>query len=617
MDPDSTDVFINGLPEKYSSRPNVLENMSFGDFAVKYDVLCKKTEIEDDVLPPEPSNEPSGRKITLKNKMGIMRKRARRAIIRYHKFSKDKEPEKYYHSLLMLFYPWRDEVKDLLAGFDTYFESFSMKKTVVEENKSKFEHFTDDIEKQVNEILEEGAFSESVWDHLASEVQHDQNLSMLEGSILDDNFNILCPPNIDSLIDASSKNTNSLPTTGSSVLATKLVDDTKFSEMVISLNVEQREVFQYILDWCCKSVTQKVTPFNLFVTGGAGCGKSHLIHTILQMSSRILRKPGDDPSNVYVHLTAPTGTAAYNIGGATLHSSFQLPLGQSNLHTNLSSEKIASLRNKFSHLKILVIDEISMVGATMLSIIHQRLQAIMSLPASVPFGGVSILAVGDLMQLSPVCDRNIYDHPKDPYYALADLWNSNFSVVELTEIMRQKGDQQFAEMLSRIRLGTMTQADIILLKSREITDCDDNDSIHLYATNRQVNSYNDKRLNSLPTPLRVFESKDKLPDNCTGFKIPTDDRHTGGLQSHLAIKIDCWVILIRNIDIEHGLVNGAQGVITGIIESSDLKTPKAILVLFDDARIQQWASHTYSHNKSVPVERFEARFPYLRRKVIN
>jgi len=247
------------------------------------------------------------------------------------------------------------------------------------------------------------------------------------------------------------------------------------------------------------------------------------------MANRVLKKPGDDPTEVLVHLSAPTGTAAYNIGGATLHSFFQLPLGQSNIRSSLSSEKLNGLRVTFSKLKILVIDEISMVGATMLANIHERLQAITSLPADIPFGGISIFAVGDLQQLPPVCDPPVFGCAKDPYYALADLWNSNFKMFELKEIMRQKNDERFAQLLSRVRLGNMTENDIILLKSREASNSSlNNDTrLHLYSTNKFVDLHNDKVLNSLSGPLRTLEAIDKLPHTYKGLKIPIDCRNTG------------------------------------------------------------------------------------------
>jgi len=143
------------------------------------------------------------------------------------------------------------------------------------------------------------------------------------------------------------------------------------------------------------------------------------------MANREMRRPGDNPDDIVIQLCAPTGTAAYEINGSTLHSAFALNPNNRNRSNTLSAEKLAELRNKFRSLKILVIDEISMVGADLLVQVHERLAAIAGLPASSAFAGVSVLAVGDFQQLSPVAQAAaVYKAPKDPYYALASLWNS-------------------------------------------------------------------------------------------------------------------------------------------------------------------------------------------------
>jgi len=102
LDSNSTDVYVKGLPERYASRPDDLEKLCYADFAVQFD-LCRNSNndaIENDVLPPsETSRLYKPNKIRFKNGMGIMVQRTRRAIMRYHKFSKDKEPAKYFHFL--------------------------------------------------------------------------------------------------------------------------------------------------------------------------------------------------------------------------------------------------------------------------------------------------------------------------------------------------------------------------------------------------------------------------------------------------------------------------------------------------------------------------------------
>jgi len=167
-----------------------------------------------------------------------------------------------------------------------------------------------------------------------------------------------------------------------------------------------------------KRLSDTTPPFYTFCSGGAGVGKSHLINAVVQMANRELRKPGDNPDNIIVQLTVPTGTAAYNINGSTIHSSFLLSVNSRGKSNTMSAEKLATLRNKYSKLKMLIIDEVSMVGADLLVQVHERLCAISGLPSLLPFAGISVLAVGDFQQLSPVYESPVYKSPKDGYYAL-------------------------------------------------------------------------------------------------------------------------------------------------------------------------------------------------------
>ncbi len=163
-----------------------------------------------------------------------------------------------------------------------------------------------------------------------------------------------------------------------------------------------------------------------------------------------------------------------------------------------------------------------------------------------------------------------------------------------------------------MRIGIRTIDDIALLKSREVSESSENidTRLHLYSTNKLVDSHNDRILNSLPGPLRILEALDKLPETCAGLQISSDSRHTGGLFRKLCLKINCHVMLIRNVLVEHGLVNGALGIVTGFQENNSTCRPKAILVRFDDLALQIWASTEYTGcDGSVPIEMFEARFP--------
>lgn len=110
----------------------------------------------------------------------------------------------------------------------------------------------------------------------------------------------------------------------------------------------------------------------------------------------------DNPDDLSVLLTAPTGAAAFNINGLTIHSALGIFKTLSADHAILSEDKINSLRSKLENLQILVIDEISMVNKRLLFFVHERMRQIKKMPESCAFGGVSIIAVGDFYQLPPV-----------------------------------------------------------------------------------------------------------------------------------------------------------------------------------------------------------------------
>ena len=153
-------------------------------------------------------------------------------------------------------------------------------------------------------------------------------------------------------------------------------------------------------------------------------------------------------------MLAPTGKAAYNIKGNTIHSALAIPACQSlKTYRHLASSRLNSLRCRIGSVKLIFIDDISMVGNTMFNVqIDNRLKDIKGSP--LPFGGVSIVAIGDLFQLQPVMDDYVFKDLSTEYGILApNLWQELLKMFELHEIMRQKESKQFAEMLNRLREG--------------------------------------------------------------------------------------------------------------------------------------------------------------------
>ena len=169
---------------------------------------------------------------------------------------------------------------------------------------------------------------------------------------------------------------------------------------------------------------------------------------------------GQNPRECRILLAAPTGKAAYNINGTTLHSALFLPVSQGyRVYKPLETEKLNTLRTKYRHLSVIFIDEISMVGHDMLNFINLRLQQIKG--NLKVFGGIHMILIGDLCQLQPVGDGWIFKDLTVGYGPLAtNLWKEYFTAFELDEIMRQKDDQDFAMLLNRLREGKQTQADV-------------------------------------------------------------------------------------------------------------------------------------------------------------
>ena len=174
-----------------------------------------------------------------------------------------------------------------------------------------------------------------------------------------------------------------------------------------------------------------------------------------------------NPEQTSVLLTAPTAKAAVLIKGLTLHSAFCIPVHQKLFYKMLHPAKLNTFRCKYSNLKWFIIDEVSMCGTNLFNFINMRLQEIMG--SSKLFGGVSILAIGDLYQLKPVKDNSVFVDSNEAYgYLAPNVWTENFKMYELTKIMRQADDIPFSEALNRLREGKQTTADVALLRSREV-----------------------------------------------------------------------------------------------------------------------------------------------------
>ena len=599
LDEESEDVYAQTMPQKYAHRPLILEQMTLAEFISWYvssyntvqEEPQESAEFHPDLLE---SSAAKARRIKLLDGKGYMMKRKKPRIIRYHKFNETQEEEKYCHHMLMLYHPWRREEFDLKNGHGTYAEHYHSISQDILSKRSSLESFTEIIEHAIEEHEQLGP-PEHAWDTLDTAAQQENAESQTDPPQDHPDHSFLQPSSDQTVTDVQE---SCIGTTIPLAIEHRpnYLSDEEYRNSVLTLNTGQYKVFSYINNWCVDLVKSCKTPIDLqpvqlCVTGGAGTGKSHLISTIYQMAIRTLKHEGSNPEAVRVLLTAPTGTAAFNIQASTLHSTFLLPLGQTKVYKKLSDQKRNTLRCKLADLDILIIDEISMVGCDLLMTVDQRLREIKGVNKI--FGGTSVLAFGDLYQLAPVCQKFVFEDAADLFARLAgSLWQDNFQFAKLDEIMRQKDDRAFAELLNRIRIGEQTKEDMTTLEQCIISPSDDNypsDALHVFATNARVNDYNTEKLSKVEGPIRQCIAVDKKPSCLKSHVTSTDARFTGGLPHVLELKVGARVMLTRNMDVTDGLVNGALGTVVDYFECHPpTSNPKAVLIQFDN--VYRWFS---------------------------
>ena len=222
-------------------------------------------------------------------------------------------------------------------------------------------------------------------------------------------------------------------------LGPTVIPDEELNLKIRILNQKQSDVFDIVHNWSTRSVKNllsilqsAIDPLYNFLTGNAGCDITKILYQSLtkSLSDRIseLGKPK-------VLLLVPTGVTAINIDGTTILSALHILVGNFKKHLRALNDKMRlSLKNYFSELKAIIIDEISMVSIDLLFHIHLRLLGIFDCPNDTPFAGLSINAVGDFLQLPPVRRKPVYAECNDRGQNLVSLWNL-FKTVELTEVM--------------------------------------------------------------------------------------------------------------------------------------------------------------------------------------
>ena len=327
--------------------------------------------------------------------------------------------------------------------------------------------------------------------------------------------------------------------------------------MIIELSDEQRSLFEYIEN----------TDAHVFVTGRAGTGKSTLLSHLTANTEKSFA------------VCAPTGVAALNVGGVTIHSLFTFPLGLLG-EVDIGKHLSRRTRDVLKALDMLVIDEVSMVSADLMDAMDRAMRIARG-RRNLPFGGAQVVMFGDPYQLAPVPPRDpqerafMAENYQSGWFFDAHVWrDAGLERFELSEIFRQ-ADSNFKEILNAIRDGSVTQDMLDVLNKAGNRFPPHSDVIKLATINETVNSVNHQRMALIESEPKLFRATySEGAANAFGRVLPAE--------TDLYLKVGAQVMFIKNDDsgsknsagvTTRRWVNGTIGRVTAL--------PKSGLVVVD------------------------------------
>ncbi|UAY52009.1 helix-turn-helix domain-containing protein [Ferruginibacter albus] len=348
--------------------------------------------------------------------------------------------------------------------------------------------------------------------------------------------------------------------------------------MSLSFIVEHNEVF----DLAFRFVTE--TSENIFLTGKAGTGKTTFLKYLKDNCAK----------NIVV--AAPTGVAAINAGGVTLHSLFQLPFHPFLPTANNKSELLSKLRftgqrqQLLRKMELLVIDEISMVRADTLDAIDTILRSVRR-NHDLAFGGVQLLCIGDLFQLPPVAQQHewmiLQEYYSSPFFfdSLA-IKEQMPLLIELNKIYRQK-EESFVRLLNKVRTNNMDADDFEDLHLRynpTFTPTEEEKYITLTSHNKQADAINEQQLNRIIAPAKTYKAD--IEGDFAENNFPAE--------AALVLKVGAQVMFLKNDAVQKRYFNGKIGVVKNLED-------ERIIVECDgfdiDVRKETWENSRYVLNR--------------------
>ena len=300
---------------------------------------------------------------------------------------------------------------------------------------------------------------------------------------------------------------------------------------------------------------------NIFITGGAGTGKTYVLN---QLKKRYTNK---------LHITSTTGVSAINISGQTIHSWAGIGIANKSIEKTIKYIKHNKvLCEQIRGAELLAIDEISMLDDNTFDYLNKVLKGVRENTA--PFGGIQLILVGDFFQLGPIHNNHCFK---------SESWKElNIHPIILKKVIRQT-DADFIKALNNIRKGNKYTEDLELFYQRE-QSCNNEEKqkiLHIYANNKPADKHNSRCYEEIKGKpytydsnvyyeekgeLRLLTPQDKLSAYKNEIMIKFNKNCKAPIQ--LQLKKGCRVMLLKNINIGQGLVNGACGTVDDLTEAS-------------------------------------------------
>nr|XP_029710289.1 uncharacterized protein LOC115256168 [Aedes albopictus] len=525
IDEDSTDVWTKNIIQKYEERDG-LEDVCLADFAARY------------------TQRRGTNTYTIRN---VPR------ILRWRGYSMNELAE-YKRESVLLFWPFRNEVCDILDG-NKFLQLYDTNEADLLRKRREYDCELN-LEQTVEEYLRTCENEEVGEQENAATEKNDEFVRT-----------IIMEPNNDDIEHLLTGALNAVIRQRTNVMSKE-----DYCAMVRTTNAEQRDLILQMIH-SLHSYDESSKPMQIFFTGPAGCGKTFTLRILMETINRY-SQAHNAQKNAFV-ACASTGKAAVAIGGTTVHSAFRITMSR-RANSKLSFEMLQLYRNAFANIKAVIIDEVSMIGADILNTIHARLQDI-SGNYDDPFGGINIVFCGDLRQLPPVNARPVYKPTGNSFHG-AVLWQA-LDFLPLVKVMRQT-DVEFSSILTKIGNGQqMTAEETKLIESRfrTVEWCKQNapGAIRLYHRNADVEAYNNEVLHNQDALDCIADDvfagyKDAGQLASSRIKLyKMSVVETGGLPYLLRLSVGMPYMITTNVDVEDGVVNGAIGELKYIEKDED------------------------------------------------